>query len=275
MPKCLLGNSRKTKPIYWHCSSKPPASFLDEDYVCSEFELLSSLGYKVLKANDAESALIILKSGMKIDLLFTDVVMPGKLRSPELARQAQLIIPDIEVLFTSGYTQNAIVHGGRLDPGVHLLTKSYRQEQLARKVRQLLSKQAERPAEHKPTADAHPILQSPLIRNVLVVEDNIDLQQMACEMLSTIGLQVRGSHECDRCTRRIGKKQYRRLVYRRQFARNEWLRFGKASKNQTTRAESGYFLWLWRYLGQTSRIFLRHACEALYLCGIAPCIAAT
>ena len=101
--------------------------------------ILSELGYRVLKANDAESALQVVKSGEQIDVLFTDVVMPGSLRSPELAKQAKAILPDLAVLFTSGYTQNAIVHGGRLDPGVNLLSKPYRREQLARKIRQVIA----------------------------------------------------------------------------------------------------------------------------------------
>jgi PAS domain S-box-containing protein len=101
-------------------------------------EMLGSMGYRVLKADNADSALGILKSGLPIDLLFTDVVMPGQLRSPELARQAKLLHPGIAVLFTSGYTQNAIVHGGRLDPGVELLSKPYGREQLAKKVRSVL-----------------------------------------------------------------------------------------------------------------------------------------
>jgi two-component SAPR family response regulator len=61
------------------------------------------------------------------------------LRSTELARKAKARSPEIAVLFTSGYTQDAIVHGGRLDPGVELLTKPYRREQLARKVRHVLA----------------------------------------------------------------------------------------------------------------------------------------
>ena len=83
--------------------------------------MLTELGYRVVKARDAASALVVLDSGIPIDLIFTDVMMPGVLRSPELARKAKERLPKVAVLFTSGYTQNAIVHGGRLDPGVELL----------------------------------------------------------------------------------------------------------------------------------------------------------
>ncbi len=102
-------------------------------------ELLGDMGYQVLKAHDAQSALAVIESGVPIDLLFTDVVMPGPLRSPELARRAKLAQPRIEILFTSGYTENSIVHGGRLDPGVALLSKPYSREDLARKIRQMLA----------------------------------------------------------------------------------------------------------------------------------------
>jgi PAS domain S-box-containing protein len=101
-------------------------------------EMLNELGYRVLKANDALAALHIVESGVPIDLLFTDVVMPGTLRSPELARKARERQPKIAVLFTSGYTENAIVHGGRLDAGVELLPKPYTRDDLARKVRKVL-----------------------------------------------------------------------------------------------------------------------------------------
>jgi PAS domain S-box-containing protein len=100
--------------------------------------MLTELGYQVIHANDGESALNIVKSGVAIDLLFSDVVMPGRLRGPDLAKEAKAIIPDLAVLFTSGYTQNAMGQEGRLDPDVNLLSKPYRREQLARKVRQLL-----------------------------------------------------------------------------------------------------------------------------------------
>lgn len=101
-------------------------------------DMLSGLGYTVLKADDAQQALTIIRSGVQVDLLFTDVVMPGPLRSPEMARQAAEMLPRIKVLFTSGYTQNAIVHGGRLDDGVELLSKPYSRDQLARKIRRVL-----------------------------------------------------------------------------------------------------------------------------------------
>ncbi len=77
-------------------------------------DLLSGLGYAVLKANNAEQALAVVESGVHIDLLFTDVVMPGALRSTEMVQRAVQTLPALKVLYTSGYTQNAIVHGGRL-----------------------------------------------------------------------------------------------------------------------------------------------------------------
>ncbi|MDB5729815.1 MAG: hypothetical protein JWQ00_3020, partial [Noviherbaspirillum sp.] len=152
------------------------------------------LGYRVLKAQDAQSALYILQSGMPIDMLFTDVVMPGSIRSPELARQAKQLFPNIEVLFTSGYTQNAIVHGGRLDPGVELLSKPYRREDLARKIRQMFAKA--RSASNSAASPELAVLEAvgdastPL--RILVVEDNEDAQLMVCELLMMLGHQVQG-----------------------------------------------------------------------------------
>ncbi len=110
----------------------------DEDVRGTVVDMLTELGYRVLKARDAQSALVIVESGIPIDLLFTDVVMPGPLRSPDLARKAQERLPDLVVLFTSGYTENAIVHGGRLDSGLERLSKPYSREALARKIRHVL-----------------------------------------------------------------------------------------------------------------------------------------
>ncbi|MDZ4735197.1 MAG: ATP-binding protein [Rhodospirillaceae bacterium] len=99
---------------------------------------LSSLGYDVVTARDGSEAIEVLKRGDHFDLLFTDVVMPGGIGGRQLAEAAQKLRPDLPVLFTSGYTENAIVHNGRLDPGVHLLQKPYRKQDLATKVRAVL-----------------------------------------------------------------------------------------------------------------------------------------
>ena len=100
--------------------------------------MLGDLGYSVLKARDAASALTVIESGVNIDLLFTDVVMPGGMNGAELAQAAQALRPGIKVLFTSGYSENAIMHHGRLDPGVNLITKPYRRAELALKLRKVL-----------------------------------------------------------------------------------------------------------------------------------------
>jgi PAS domain S-box-containing protein len=173
-------------------------------------EMLTSLGYTVLKADDAESALTILKSGAAIDLLFTDVVMPGKLRSPELARQAKLLIPTIEVLFTSGYTQNAIVHGGRLDPGVQLLSKPYRREQLARKIRQLLSDRQQALSSHQAIASRtdNIVSSNTQRRRILVVEDDVDTQQLTCEMLALLGHNAQGVSTAEEAIESLARHQF-------------------------------------------------------------------
>jgi PAS domain S-box-containing protein len=113
----------------------------DDEVRATAAEMLTDLGYRVFKARDATSALSIIEKGHAIDLLFTDVVMPGVLKSPELARKARGRLPNIAVLFTSGYTENAIVHGGRLDAGVDLLPKPYTRDALARKIRQVLERE--------------------------------------------------------------------------------------------------------------------------------------
>jgi CheY-like chemotaxis protein/two-component sensor histidine kinase len=101
-------------------------------------DLLTTLGYQVLTCVNGPAALAVLRSPTDIDLLFTDVVMPGGIDGRELADAALALRPALKVLFTSGYTENAIVHHGRLDRGVHLLPKPYRAVELARKVHAVL-----------------------------------------------------------------------------------------------------------------------------------------
>jgi len=102
---------------------------------------LNELGYRVLEAAHADSALAMLASDHRIDLLFTDVVLPGK-SGRVLADAAMALRPGLKVLFTTGYSRNAIVHHGRLDPGVQLISKPFTFDQLAVRVRDLLDQPA-------------------------------------------------------------------------------------------------------------------------------------
>jgi CheY-like chemotaxis protein len=99
---------------------------------------LVGLGYQVVAAETGPRALEILKQMPGLDLLLTDIVLPGGMNGRELADTARAMRPELKVLFTSGYSENAIIHHGRLDPGVELLGKPYRREQLAAKVRKVL-----------------------------------------------------------------------------------------------------------------------------------------
>ncbi|HEY0421959.1 MAG TPA: response regulator, partial [Rhodopila sp.] len=101
--------------------------------------ILRSLGYRVLEAQDGEDGLSVFDANApEIDMLLTDVVLPGKVRGRELAERVTATRPEVKVLFMSGYTENSIVHHGRLDDGVHLLGKPFKREQLARKVADVL-----------------------------------------------------------------------------------------------------------------------------------------
>jgi PAS domain S-box-containing protein len=99
---------------------------------------LHSLGYVTLDAANAADALCLIDEGAQFDLLFTDVIMPGTMNGRQLADAIQKGRPDLKVLFTSGYTENAIIHHGKLDSGVLLLAKPYRKSDLARQVRKAL-----------------------------------------------------------------------------------------------------------------------------------------
>jgi PAS domain S-box-containing protein len=99
---------------------------------------LQSLGYKTVAAADSRAALQLIEAGQQFDLLFTDVVIPGGMSGRELADEVAKLRPGLKVLYTSGYTDNAIVHHGKLDDGVLLLTKPYRRNQLAEMIRKAL-----------------------------------------------------------------------------------------------------------------------------------------
>ena len=99
---------------------------------------LTELGYRVVEAANGLEALSILEGGPAIDLLFTDVVMPGGMTGRQLAEAARSRRPKLKTLFTSGYTEDSILRLGKLDPGVRLLSKPYRKHELAARIRDVL-----------------------------------------------------------------------------------------------------------------------------------------
>ncbi|MDX3969125.1 MAG: PAS domain S-box protein [Bradyrhizobium sp.] len=110
----------------------------DDDVRSYSVETLRELGYKVIEAHDGPAALRLLDQQPRVDLLFTDVVLPGGMTGAQVAAQAKAIRPSVKVLFTTGYARNAIIHHGRLDKGVQLITKPFSFNELAAKVRDVL-----------------------------------------------------------------------------------------------------------------------------------------
>ena len=119
----------------------------DDDVRAYTVECLRELGYRVLEAHDGPAALRLLERQTEpVDLLFTDVVMPG-MTGRELADEARRHQPSLRVLYTSGYTRNAIVHGGRLDAGVDMIAKPFTYAALAKRIRDSM-----RHGPHRPSA---------------------------------------------------------------------------------------------------------------------------
>jgi CheY-like chemotaxis protein len=141
-------------------------------------EMLRELGYQVVSAENAQNGLWKLEQGAEPDLLFTDVIMPGPIPTREFTRRVQQMRPGIRVLYTSGYTQNAIVHNGRLDDDAFLLSKPYRKEELARKIRGILA------------APIQPLKSENVPGKVLVVEDVPIIRMATVDMLEQLGLRA-------------------------------------------------------------------------------------
>ncbi|MDS9469059.1 PAS domain-containing protein [Paracoccus sp. MBLB3053] len=164
-------------------------------------QLLTELGYHVLTAKDPQAGLSVVESGVPIDVLFTDVVMPGPLTSREMARRSQSLIPGLAVLFTSGYTENSIVHGGRLDEGVELLSKPYSHEALARRLRHVIANArqaaqasgAPRPGPTAAMAEAgtDDEQSGPAPLRILLVEDNFLICADTAMLIEDMGHKVR------------------------------------------------------------------------------------
>jgi CheY-like chemotaxis protein len=128
----------------------------DRDVRAYLVEVLRDLNYRVLSAHDAVAALGLIEEGdIRIDLLLTDVVLPGT-NGRQLAEQAQNRRPGLKVLFTTGYSRNAIVHQGRLDPCVEMIQKPITQEGLAARIRDLLDARLHDPAIATSSRTGHP-----------------------------------------------------------------------------------------------------------------------
>ncbi len=110
----------------------------EEDVRSSTCAILSALGYEVLEAIDGASALAVVESGRHIDLVFTDVVMPGPVSCLQLGDAVRKYLPNAHILHTSGYAEGVLTHEGKLNASVHLLQKPYHPDALSARIRHLL-----------------------------------------------------------------------------------------------------------------------------------------
>jgi PAS domain S-box-containing protein len=146
----------------------------DEDVRIYSTESLSELGFTVLEAADGESALRILDRHPEVVLMFTDVGLP-RINGRQLVDAARSKRPELKVLFTSGYARQAIVHEGRLDQGIDLLTKPFTRAQLAARIRAVLDRSASAPAQQ---------------RIAVVIDDEVLIGMYLADVLQDIGFTV-------------------------------------------------------------------------------------
>lgn len=214
----------------------------DADVRLTAVDMIAQLGYQVLTASTGDEAKAILLGDARIDLLFTDVVMPGDVKSPELARLAAQRVPSVPVVFTSGYTRDEIFHHGRLDPGVTLLAKPYRRDELAHKLRSALEGQSggramppqsalsncndESPSPSIPPAES--ISPSPLPSlvaaqfatpgpcdeegqlpcHVLLVEDDASSREAMRDLIEVMGLRCCAAGSAEEALKRAAAQRY-------------------------------------------------------------------
>jgi signal transduction histidine kinase/DNA-binding response OmpR family regulator len=143
----------------------------DEDVRSYTTEVLRDLGYRVVEAANGAVALELLEQHSEIRLLFTDVGLPGGMNGRQLAEAARQRRPMLKILFTTGYARDAIIHDGRLDPGVVLITKPFTYPALAEKLRETLD-----------SASAE--------RRILLVEDEVLIQMIIADGLEELGFKV-------------------------------------------------------------------------------------
>ncbi len=103
-------------------------------------DVLTELGYAVVEAEDGASGLEVLRSKTRVDLLVTDVGLPGGMNGRQVADAARALRPGLKVLFITGYAETAVLSHGHLEPGMHVLTKPFAMEALATRVKELIGR---------------------------------------------------------------------------------------------------------------------------------------
>ena len=146
LPDNDTGTVSRATPV---CGSDETVLVCEDDDKVRAYtvDVLKELGYRVMEADNGAAALQALETASEpIDLLFTDVILPGGMTGADIAQQARAQQPGLRILFATGYARNAIIHHGRLDPGVELLTKPFTYAELATKVREMLDRDDARQA---------------------------------------------------------------------------------------------------------------------------------
>ena len=160
LPRAVAGATGGLRPVAPAALPSGDAAvlLLEDDAKVREVTaaMLRELGYRVQEAGDGAEALRLVEAGASVDLLLADIVLPGGMKGNEVARRLAPLRPGLRVLFMSGYTENAIVHHGRLDDGVHLIGKPFTREQLALKIAEVLGQPASGQAQGVATPAAPP-----------------------------------------------------------------------------------------------------------------------
>ncbi|MEW6764044.1 MAG: response regulator [Pseudomonadota bacterium] len=159
----------------------------DPAVIATTTEILAGLGYRVLRAGNGQEALAILGSGLPVDLLFTDISMPGAVDCASLVRQCRTLSPRTDIMLASGQLPDA-----SFDEELDLLPKPYNREQLARAVRAQLGGPAA-PVTARPADPVQALEPNAGGQRILVVEDDPDTRELACELLAALGHDASGS----------------------------------------------------------------------------------